>query len=96
MDGAIGGRSYKLTHMGKTGDAIKAVTGVAIVAASLDNPFDACRNVSATDCPTLAPEHHYTHGNERHVAIPEQPTAAGGDLRPTGELSAIKVTVIEP
>ena len=80
--------------MGKTGDAIKAVAAAAIVVAAVKDPFDDCRNVDATDCPSLAPGQHHVHGSES-AATPEPTAEAVGGVGPARDLSGATISVIE-
>jgi hypothetical protein len=91
----VGSSGGKIVAMGKSGNAIKAVAGVIIVATPIDAPFEDCYNVNATACPSLAPEQHHVHGGESKASAPEPEIVAAGSDRPIRDLSGATISVIE-
>jgi hypothetical protein len=85
--------------MGKPGNILRAATvgaAAAMVAPPIANPFDACRNVEATECAAPAPDQHHVQDREPAQAASERaPMAAGvggiANLSGSGVASAVGI-----
>jgi hypothetical protein len=80
--------------MGKTGDAIQAVAAMAIVAASIPDTLDDCRNVEATACPSLPPEQHHSIEGQPETPQSARSVAAGGGTATYPRATGISVTPV--